>query len=368
MSCCVKCGGDLPAGALFCPFCGKKQIKEPRRHKKRANGTGSITRLSGNRKKPWRAQKNGMLIGTYATRSEAQKSLERLTDIDVTDRFNLTFSQIYEMWRLEHSREITKKLDANYALAFSQCRHLHDQKFRSITRSAFQSSIISLEDSGMSRSTCEKLRTLFTQLSSYALNEGAITVDRSKGLKVTASQKSERQIFSDDDIEKIRASKLPAAKIALILISCGCRPGELFRAPLDRCMDDHIIWGSKTMKGRDRVIPIGPDGSSAYHELLTRARESNSDLLIDGYTGRNHTAENFAKRDWKELMEEIGRPDVPPYSCRHTFVTRSIRSGMDLITLESIVGHVDKETTKLYTHLNANDLVSAVQKAHSSHG
>lgn len=49
-----------------------------------------------------------------------------------------------------------------------------------------------------------------------------------------------------------------------------------------------------------------------------------------------------------------------PYSGRYTVITRSVLAGIDLITLESIVGHVDRETTKLYTHLRAKDLVSAV--------
>ena len=60
-------------------------------------------------------------------------------------------------------------------------------------------------------------------------------------------------------------------------------------------------------------------------------------------------------------MREIGREGMTPYSCRHTFITRAIRGGIDLISLEAIVGHVDKETTKLYTHLRASDLVTAVR-------
>ena len=60
-------------------------------------------------------------------------------------------------------------------------------------------------------------------------------------------------------------------------------------------------------------------------------------------------------------MEEIGRPGYTPYSCRHTFITNAIKGGMDLPVLEAIVGHVDRETTKIYTHLHAEDLVEAVQ-------
>ena len=60
-------------------------------------------------------------------------------------------------------------------------------------------------------------------------------------------------------------------------------------------------------------------------------------------------------------MEEIGRNGMTPYNCRHTFITRAIRSGVELPVLETIVGHVDHETTKIYTHLHADDLVEDVQ-------
>jgi hypothetical protein len=39
---------------------------------------------------------------------------------------------------------------------------------------------------------------------------------------------------------------------------------------------------------------------------------------------------------------------------------------MDLPKLEAIVGHVDRETTKIYTHLHAQDLVEAVQNIKST--
>ena len=105
---CVKCKKNIPEESVYCMLCGKKQVSEERKHKKRSNGSGSIVKLSGNRKKPWRASKGGMMIGTYATRAEAQKALNRLTDVDVTERFNFTFSQVYEMRHREKIRELDK--------------------------------------------------------------------------------------------------------------------------------------------------------------------------------------------------------------------------------------------------------------------
>ena len=60
-------------------------------------------------------------------------------------------------------------------------------------------------------------------------------------------------------------------------------------------------------------------------------------------------------------MAEIERDNLTPYVCRHTFITNAIRGGMDLPVLEAIVGHMDRETTRIYTHLRADDLVGAVQ-------
>lgn len=357
---CVKCKAELPDGAVFCHLCGKRQEREPRKYRKRENGSGSISKLSGNRKRPWVARKRGVSIGTFATRAEAQKALERLTDVDINDKYNMTFKQVYDRWKAEHSREISPKTMRDYEWAFGICPQLHDMKVRKIMRSDYQAAIIKLELEGKSKGTCQKLRVLLGMLSRWALEEGITINDPADSLNTTAKQKTVREIFLEAEIDAIKNSKLPAADIALILISCGCRPGELFKVPLSSCFDDHFIGGSKTEAGRDRVIPIGPDGLEAYQRMRQAAIDKGGKLLVDGYKG-SHSANNFGKREWKKLMEEIGRPGTVPYCCRHTFVTRAIRAGVDLPVLEAIVGHVSRETTRIYTHLQAGDLVEAVQ-------
>ena len=361
MTTCIKCHLELPPDAIFCHACGKRQTPAPRKHRKRSNGTGCISHLSGNRAKPWMARKNDICIGTYATRHEAQKALERLTDVTVNDKFNMTFAQVYERWHEEHKRKISESMDQNYRLAYKQCAQLHNMQMRKILRSDYQACIIALEMQGKSKSSCNKLRVLLGQLGRWAMEEGITLTNPAEDLNTVAKQKSTRESFTEEDIKAIKKSALHAADIALILISCGCRPGELFTVPLVNCREDHFIGGSKTEAGKNRVIPIGPDGIIAYQKIRRKSIEDGSSLLIDGYEGQNKTAPNFTKREWRDLMEEIGRQGMTPYSCRHTFITRAIRAGMELPVLEAIVGHVDRETTKIYTHLHAEDLVEAVQ-------
>ena len=358
---CVKCKADLPDGAVFCPTCGRKQTAAPRKHRKRANGTGNITKLSGNRAKPWLARKNGVCIGTFSSRPEAQKALERITDATITDKYNLTFAQIYEAWKPVQERKVSKSQMSCYATSYNLCPELHDKQFRKIKKSDFQNVIIKLEEAGKSKSTCEKMRQLFSQLSKWALAEEIIQVNHSQHLETVAKQLTTKEVLLDADIKAIQRSTNRGAPIALIMVACGCRPNELFNALLINCHEDYFIGGSKTEAGTDRPIVVSSVGLAAYQELHRKAIENKGQKLIDGFEG-NRDQRNFAKREFKQLMEEIGRSGVTMYSCRHTYITNAARNGVDQRALQQMVGHVDKETTKIYTHLNIDDLRAESKK------
>lgn len=358
---CIKCKRPLPEGAVYCPLCGRKQEAARRKYAKRANGTGSITKLGGNRKKPWLARKNGVSIGTYSTRAEAQKALERLTDVEINDKFNLTFAQVYEKWKPVQTRTVSKSRAGDYASAYKNSAALHNSVFRTLRKSDFQAVILALEQEGASKSKVEKVIGLFGLLSQWAIDEGIIQTNHAARLSTIATQLSEKTPFKLEEVESIKKSKLPAAKIALILIGCGCRPGELFEARLDNCADTYFIGGSKTAAGKNRVIAIGPDGLEAYQNLLRDARASGGAKLIDGYDG-NRSFPNFRKRDWQPLMAEIGCPDMTPYACRHTFASNGEKAGIKPEMLARMMGHASYDTTdKHYIHLAAGDIVAAVQ-------
>ena len=359
---CIKCKSTLPSNAVFCPACGKKQAPAQRKHRKRANGSGTIYRMQGNRQKPWAACKNGIFLGAGKTYAEAQKILERITDVDISDKYNLTFAQIYELWKPVHARTVGKSQMDNYAASYKNCPELHDRKFRSLRKSDFQSVILKLEESGKSKSTCEKMLQLFGQLSKWAMDECIVNQNHSQNVTTTASQKSERKPFSDLQIAAMQKSELPAADIALILIGTGARPGELFDAALVNCYSDYFIGGSKTEAGKNRVIAVSPIGLTSYRKILKKAKQEKGQRLIDGYDGNRDQA-NFRKRDFQALMDEIGCQDMKPYNCRHTFATLAARAGVSQQLLRRMMGHADIKTTdKIYTHLDTDDILAEIGK------
>ena len=357
---CVKCQKQIQDDFLFCPWCGWKQSQQLKKYRKRANGSGTIYKREGNLERPWIAKKSNIYVGAFKTRAEAQKALERLTDTSLTDKYNITFAEAYRRWFETHSREITDKTRKDYEWVFNICQPIHDRKIRSILRSDYQALIIEQEQKGRSKGTCHKLKVVLGMIGNWAYEEGITLTNNADGLNTVAKQLKEREIFLEADITAIQEAGIPAADIALILISCGCRPGELFQVPLSDCFEDYFIGGSKTEAGKNRVIPIGTDGLAAWQKLRDKAIAEKCSRLIDAYDG-SHVYANYAKREWKKLMERIGREEMTPYVCRHTFITNAIRGGMDLPVLEAIVGHMDRETTRIYTHLRAGDLVDAVQ-------
>lgn len=361
MANCIKCKTDLPVGALFCPACGKKQTQEKRKRKKRANGAGSITKLSGNRKDPYLARKDGITIGTFKTYAEADKALSRLVDTDVNELFNMTFQQVYEAMLPEFERKVTDGHKSNIRGRFNDCSSLHNEVYRKLRRSHFLGEILRLEEEGKAKSTVQKTMQLFSHMEAWAMGEGIIQASRIVDLSTIAVQKSVKRPLTDQEIEKIEKCKDRAAPITLIILGAGCRTADVFRALTEDCYEDYFVGGSKTKAGDRRTIMISSVGLSAYQSLRQKAILKGCRRLMDAYDG-NTDQRNFVKRDLKPMLKALGIEGVTLHSLRHTMITKALESGVDKVALTQMVGHSDIETTKLYTHLRPEYLRQEIEK------
>lgn len=354
---CIKCGRDIPDGAMFCPWCGKKQVQEKRKALKRANGTGTVYKLSGRRSRPWVAAKNKMVIGYYAKKTEAMEAIERLAGRSISERYNMTFEEVFQEWKAEHFREIGEKSIAAYENAYAKSKELYGRQFRSLRVKDFQS-IIDNNKAAKSRSAQAKYKHLFVQLSEWAVREEAATTNYARFVKLDGEKPKEKAVFTDSDIKKMEAAGTPAAKLTLMLIYTGMRIGEMFSLPLSGYHETYVIGGEKTEAGRNRIIPICPEGRAYFAEIAARA---DGDLLISGYDGQK-VAENFRKRDYYPMLEQLGIEKKPPHATRHTFASWAVSAGIRPEMLQKILGHSNYDTTAdIYVHANIDQLVEAVE-------
>lgn len=350
---CIKCHAELPAGALYCPWCGKKQVQEKKKALKRANGTGTVYKLQGRRRNPWVAARNKIIIGYYPRKTDALEALDRLTGKDITEKYNMTFADVYEAWKQEHFRDLAPVTVSQHENTYKVFAPLHDRKFRSLKTADFQAVID--EHLDKSYSTLSKYKVLINQLYLYAVREEIVTTNFAPYIRLPKEQKKEKEIFTEEDIRKLEADGSETAKIILMLIYTGMRINELFLLPVADYHGTYVIGGEKTEAGKNRVIPIRPEGREYFKYF---AETSETDLLLSGRTSRS-----FRRYHYYPLLDKLGIERKTPHATRHTYASWAANNGMKPEVLQKIMGHAKYSTTaEIYVHSDIEQLIDAVEK------
>lgn len=115
------------------------------------------------------------------------------------------------------------------------------------------------------------------------------------------------------------------------------------------------FWTPKT---HEREIPM----SEKVHQLLSAMERGRpDDFVFPGSDGGR--LKRKLRRDLMRVTKRCGFPDVTKiHSLRHTFASYLVMSGVDLPTVQKLMGHRDIKTTMIYAHLGPDHLASAVDK------
>lgn len=152
----------------------------------------------------------------------------------------------------------------------------------------------------------------------------------------------------------------PAHTILSLLPSTGLRIGEITAL---RLSEVHASNGRHYLQFRgkrdkERVVPLTRAGANILADYITRARPK--DFLFTGYSDapigphaiRKYTRWIAAK--WPDLS------GLTPHILRHTWATMALRKGVDLKTLQVLLGHENIATTQRYLHPDREMLAEAV--------
>ena len=163
---CVRCRRELPADAMFFPWCGKRQPETApplqRKHRRRPKGSGSVYKLGGKRAHPYLAlTPEREVLGTYETAGEAVKALDAYISQNVpVSRLKYTFSDVYAKWSETHYQDVGEKGRDSYERAYQKAEVLWDRPIRELVTADYQVVIDALVSAGLSRSMYEKQRQL----------------------------------------------------------------------------------------------------------------------------------------------------------------------------------------------------------------
>ena len=165
---------------------------------------------------------------------------------------------------------------------------------------------------------------------------------------------------------------------------CGLTMSDLDFENRKIRVDHQLIYGAggkryvektKTECGR-RFIPMSDDVCMALYNILAHRRRPKQEVIIDGYGGfilldqRNkpkvamHIEQVMARIERKYNEENIiPMPHVSPHVLRHTFCTNMANAGMDVKSLQYLMGHSDVTVTmNVYAHNSYEKAEEAMAK------
>lgn len=336
------------------------------------NGTGTVTKLPGTRRRPYMARittgwtdegkQLRKILGYYPTKKEALEALMAYNadPYDLSAR-SLTFSEVYELWSAEYFPTLANKSSARtYTAAYNHSKTLWDMTFSSIKTSHLENTI---EKADTGTATKSRMKSMYNMLFRYAIKHEITDKDYAQLCKaVKNSAEKHHEPFTDEEIKRIEALQAPFVDLVIICIYTGLRPQEM--AILKRSDIDFdkltITGGIKTEAGKNRVIPIHP-----HIKPLIQARyqmsEGHEALILDR-DGAPMTYDRYRHR-FEAVMECAGITDHSPHDTRSTFITRAKAVQMDEYILKRIVGHTITDLTeRVYTKRDIDQLHREIQK------
>jgi len=120
-----------------------------------------------------------------------------------------------------------------------------------------------------------------------------------------------------------------------------------------------------TKSKKERVIPLNRTAKIALADWLdVRAQfgEPETDAVFVTRRSRRRMSTRALQHLVAKYAAAAGLQDVTPHTLRHTFATRMLNTGSDLIEVQMLLGHASPVTTARYTHKDPGRLRDAVQR------
>ncbi|UCC69555.1 MAG: tyrosine-type recombinase/integrase, partial [Armatimonadota bacterium] len=152
--------------------------------------------------------------------------------------------------------------------------------------------------------------------------------------------------------------------LIVLLLSTGIRRSEAVAITLDDIDLENRQLLIRGKGDKERVVPLTEQAVEAIQAYLPhRTKSSTKRLFVSAYGGRPIQGRvinaMLAGTVRKARLEGQG---ITPHKLRHTFATHLIRNGVDVRTVQELLGHADLETTAKYLHSDTRTKQSAVGK------
>lgn len=344
--------------------------------KKRANGEGSLRQRKDGR---W---ESAIMIGYRddgrrkikcfygKTRKEVQDKVQAwkrdFADGILTDE-EYSFSDWADMWFSLHRSNISATTQESYGYTLRILKgYFGDKLLAKIKVYDIERFLRDMRQEGRSDSSIAGLRGMLYQIFHKAEANDLIRKNPVRFAEKIRSKTppKEKETFTAEEI-RILMDRLPYDRMGCsirLLLGTGMRTQELLALEPQHIAEDgsyiyirqaiNMVKGTAvvgTPKSRDsyRDIPVPPSLRSCAIQL----KKTTSRYIWE--VGKQDCPCNpsYFRDQFKKALQSVpGVRALTPHSCRHTYVSQMQALGVDLPTLQSIVGHADIDMTQHYLH------------------
>lgn len=151
--------------------------------------------------------------------------------------------------------------------------------------------------------------------------------------------------------------------ILMLFLNCGIRRSELVGLNLTDVYEDRIRVVGKGNK--ERVVYFGSACRKAIDAYL---EQRNQKVLTDnralfGSRDNNRISVSAVHRLVKKALKQAGLDSTlfSAHKLRHTAATMMLSGGVDVKTVQEVLGHENLNTTQIYTHIESTELKIAAE-------
>lgn len=302
---------------------------------------------------------------------------KRLSGLNAREKH--TFATWSDIWFENHRDNISRTSQESYKYTLNLLKKdLGDRKLDEIKPYDIEQYLKKLRKEGRSDSYLAKCRGMLFQIFNKAEANDLILKNpvRYADKMRTRDTPKKKEAFTADEVNLLMA-ELPYDRMGYsirLMLGTGMRTQEILALEPRHIEEDgsviHIVQAVCMIKGTVNVGP--PKSRDSYRDIPVPPNLRfcakflrNTDKKFIWEVGKEGQPCNpsYFRKHFKEAISEIdGVRELTPHSCRHTYVSQMQALGVDLPTIQSIVGHADVEMTEHYLHVQDNVRQEAVER------
>jgi site-specific recombinase XerD len=154
--------------------------------------------------------------------------------------------------------------------------------------------------------------------------------------------------------------------IFLLFLTAGLRVSECVGIDLKDMNLRNLTIRIRGKGKKERIAHITPRCAGAIQRYIEEYRSLIPDLQTDALFVSKRQGTRLTTRSVERAMDKhiqeakLGGMGYTPHKLRHSVGTTLAQDGVDLLTIQNVLGHEHPSTTEIYTHLTNADVAKAV--------